>query len=341
MKRWTVMLIPHGQGTTRTLSVCGAHMWLVVALIAGLAFMSTFMYQRYLSASHHASRLLEQCETLQQLSVAPSTPAPVAHVADEGLSAAQRAEIERSIRAEYEKRDAEIVKQLSDIYDLEAQLREIHKLPPKTTGTTGYIQRNSSGGKGGPLGSGPASEAEAARERLRPPHVIYGLTHPSADLIIREADVRMASLRNLMDAMDAQRERVERTPTGWPTRDRRRELSSLFGNRRDPFTRALRHHDGLDITAPYGTSVMCTAAGKVVKSGYDGEYGNMVIIDHGNGTETLYAHMAKRLVKTGDEVNRGDTIGTLGSTGRSTGPHIHYEVRVRGRAVDPEPYIGN
>lgn len=114
-----------------------------------------------------------------------------------------------------------------------------------------------------------------------------------------------------------------------------KDITSPFGNRRDPFLGRLALHSGIDFRFAPGEKVRPTAAGKVITAGWTGGYGNMVEVDHGNGISTRYGHMSQILVKVGDTVDRGDVIGLAGSTGRSTGTHLHYEVRQNGRAVDP------
>jgi murein DD-endopeptidase MepM/ murein hydrolase activator NlpD len=118
-----------------------------------------------------------------------------------------------------------------------------------------------------------------------------------------------------------------------------REITSPFGNRKDPFLGKLALHTGVDFRFNSGERVTATAPGKVISAGWSGGYGNMVEIDHGNGISTRYGHMADILVKTGDTVRTGDIIGLAGSTGRSTGTHLHYEVRVHGLAIDPLYFV--
>jgi murein DD-endopeptidase MepM/ murein hydrolase activator NlpD len=118
-----------------------------------------------------------------------------------------------------------------------------------------------------------------------------------------------------------------------------REITSPFGNRKDPFLGKLALHTGVDFGFNSGEKVTATAPGKVISAGWSGGYGNMVEIDHGNGISTRYGHMADILVKTGETVKTGDIIGLAGSTGRSTGTHLHYEVRVHGQAVDPLHFV--
>ena len=117
-------------------------------------------------------------------------------------------------------------------------------------------------------------------------------------------------------------------------------VSSVFGNRKDPINGSHRHHNGLDIAAPEGTAIQSVRDGVVSFSGDRGGYGNLVIVDHGDGLETRYAHCAELRVEEGQRVQSGDTIATVGSTGRSTGPHLHLEARKEGAPVDPVHLFG-
>ena len=118
-------------------------------------------------------------------------------------------------------------------------------------------------------------------------------------------------------------------------------FSSSFGYRRDPFHGTAALHAGLDFAAPMGSPVLATADGRVTFVGTKGGYGRTVEITHGNGLMTRYGHLSGWKAKVGDRVQAGDQVGMLGSTGRSTGPHLHFEVRVHGRAVNPMPFLQN
>ncbi len=116
-------------------------------------------------------------------------------------------------------------------------------------------------------------------------------------------------------------------------------LSSDFGNRSDPFNGHKRMHQGIDIRGPLGTPVYATADGVVTRAQWANGYGNLVEINHGNGLETRYGHLSRLIAQPNERVRRGQLIGLMGSTGRSTGSHLHYEVRIAGNAVNPLPYI--
>lgn len=147
----------------------------------------------------------------------------------------------------------------------------------------------------------------------------------------------LAQLDTALSRLEAVRSTAESLPFRNPAIGK--EITSPFGNRRDPFLGRLALHSGVDFRFAAGEKIRPTAPGKVVNAGWTGGYGNMVEIDHGNGISTRYGHMSQILVKTGDMVGRSDVIGLAGSTGRSTGTHLHYEVRQNGRAVDPVYFL--
>jgi murein DD-endopeptidase MepM/ murein hydrolase activator NlpD len=117
------------------------------------------------------------------------------------------------------------------------------------------------------------------------------------------------------------------------------DLTSGFGYRSDPFTRRPAMHTGLDFRAEHGAPVRAAAAGTVIAAERDGGYGNMVEIDHGNGVSTRYAHLSAIVVAEGESVRAGAVVGRVGTTGRSTGPHLHYETRINDEAVDPQRFL--
>ena len=117
-------------------------------------------------------------------------------------------------------------------------------------------------------------------------------------------------------------------------------ITSYYGNRKDPFTGKTAYHSGYDFACAKGTKIYAADSGTVVIAKWNGGYGNCVTINHGGGIMTLYGHCSELLVTAGQKVSRGDVIAKVGSTGRSTGNHLHFEVRKNGSVIDPSPYIG-
>lgn len=160
---------------------------------------------------------------------------------------------------------------------------------------------------------------------------------------LANADDTFGLLRTVLEGLESRLHHVRRdlerrnaladaTPSIWPVHG---WLSSTMGWRRDPITGGADYHPGLDIAAERGHPVHATAAGRVALSGYQGAYGNLVVIDHGFGLETRYGHLSNLDVQHGDWVERGDIIGRVGATGRATGYHVHYEVLANGKLLNP------
>jgi murein DD-endopeptidase MepM/ murein hydrolase activator NlpD len=145
-----------------------------------------------------------------------------------------------------------------------------------------------------------------------------------------------ASLQMLIEYFEDKRSLYASTPAVWPVRG---WVTSPFGNRTSPFSGILKFHEGMDIAAQTGTPVVAPADGVVIKAGFGTGYGNMVEISHGYGIKTLFAHNSRLHVKAGQRVKRGDVVSYVGDSGSSTGPHLHYEVRVNGLPVNPVRYL--
>jgi murein DD-endopeptidase MepM/ murein hydrolase activator NlpD len=168
-----------------------------------------------------------------------------------------------------------------------------------------------------------------------------GGPHVAADeATVTAVEVRAAQLEGQLRAYeDALRRKLEleRIPSIWPVGG---EITDDFGVRRNPFGGgSAEFHDGLDIATAWGTPVIATGNGTVSFAGSQNGYGQIVVVDHGDGLSTAYGHLSKIDVEQGREIKRGDTLGRVGSTGRSTGPHLHYEVRVGEAAVSPARYL--
>lgn len=167
---------------------------------------------------------------------------------------------------------------------------------------------------------------------LQVPDFISALNDLSAQL-----DDRSRQLGVLETLMMNRNLQAEVMPTGRPVS--RGWLSSYFGLRTDPFSGRRVHHSGVDFAGKLGSDVVAVAAGVVQYAGKRSGYGNLVEINHGNGYVTRYGHNLKNLVNVGQTIKKGEVIAKMGTTGRSTGPHVHFEVMVNGRAVNPKKYI--
>jgi murein DD-endopeptidase MepM/ murein hydrolase activator NlpD len=155
--------------------------------------------------------------------------------------------------------------------------------------------------------------------------------------LIRRANLMASSFEEAKDSLASHAQRLAATPSIMPTQG---WLTSAFSSMREhPILHIARPHEGIDVTAPMGSPIEAPAAGVVTDAGWESGYGNTVTIDHGYGVVTKFAHASKLLVKTGQRVQRGQRIALVGNTGLATGPHLHYEVHVNGRPVDPLRYV--
>ncbi len=158
------------------------------------------------------------------------------------------------------------------------------------------------------------------------------------DAISQKLEESHKNLDTLIEDVEKKLAYLEAKPNLTPAPGR---VASTFGYRRDPFGRGREFHSGIDIANNSGVKIKAAGGGIVTYAGYNGGYGNFIIIKHGYGYESLYAHNRKLLVKRGDQVSKGDIIAEMGSTGRSTGPHLHFEVHFQGRAVNPYTVLNN
>lgn len=193
------------------------------------------------------------------------------------------------------------------------------------------------------------SEDSAAASRSAPPRLTNYNGQGGPDIQPNAAELtnlvkelktavtqREQSLLELKNQLTEKNERLAVTPSIWPTNG---EVTSRFGWRSSPWGAGSDWHPGIDIANETGTPIVAAADGTVVNSGWVGGYGKMIEIDHGNGIVTVYGHNSQMLVTPGQQVKKGQTIAYMGSTGNSTGSHLHYEVRVNGTAVNPASFL--
>ncbi len=199
---------------------------------------------------------------------------------------------------------------------------------------------NNSSGSSGLIGIGtiPQDELDWDIPLEEKHNTLMREMHRQVDQVKSAAKTQAFDFTGLIQKLEEKRNLLASTPSirpveGWVT--------SRFGYRISPFTGQKEFHTGLDIANRIGTKLVATANGRVSYASRKRHYGNLIILDHGFGRVTKYGHLKKILVKRGQKVKRGDVIGLLGNTGRSTGPHVHYEVRINGAPVNPLQYIIN
>lgn len=217
---------------------------------------------------------------------------------------------------------------LARIVRLDKKLREVAGIDKTLPGSTDIEQ-----GIGGPipLGIDLAHTALSSDEKayLRRLSLIM-------DRLGEGYSYEEASMEQLAEVLAEKRSMLARLPNIWPAAGL---LTSKFGMRRHPTLGVVRLHEGIDIAAPRGSEVIAPADGLVIFAGWKGGYGNLLSIDHGSGFITRYGHLSKFNVKTGQKVRKGESVANIGATGQSTGPHLHYEVRLNGLPVNPLKYI--
>ncbi|MGH7560398.1 MAG: M23 family metallopeptidase [Gemmatimonadales bacterium] len=182
---------------------------------------------------------------------------------------------------------------------------------------------------------GPSSERDATEDSRLVGRA--GLVRVDLNALIRRANLLSRSFREAGDSLVRHADRLAATPSIMPTSG---WLTSAFSRMREhPILHTARPHEGIDVSAPRGAPIEAPANGVVVEAGWDAGYGNVVTIDHGYGIVTRFAHASRLLVRRGQKVRRGEQIATVGNSGLSTGPHLHYEVHVNGRPVNPMRYV--
>ena len=298
-RRWTFVIVPHGSGTSRNLEVSASALKLAGALVAAVLMVALALGFATITRSFD-------------------------------LAKAEKLGRDNAVLAEEIGRMHGRLMELSDTLDRIArrddQIRVLANLEPIDP----QVQAAGIGGPRAPLTSTEVAatgvlgrQAEQVREDLS------GL--------IRRASLLATSFAVAVDSLEGHKKRMESTPSILPTQG---WLSSNYSTSRlHPILNVARPHVGIDVTAPTGTPIEAPAAGRVSFAGTKTGYGKTVIIQHGFGVETRFAHASKLLVQQGQRVTRGDRIAVVGKSGLATAPHLHYEVHVNGRAVNPLKYI--
>jgi murein DD-endopeptidase MepM/ murein hydrolase activator NlpD len=300
--KWTLMLVPHDNDRVRSIHVTGRGVRAVVA--SSLLLLLLF-------ATVSVGFFLKQSQEIR----------------------AEMLSRENRLLAAEVKGMRDSMRVLNTSIETLAQKDEKFRVIAGLDGLDGDLQRVGIGGPG-------TSTLESAELYTMNPEVGHEVFATSTDLgtLLRRARLLNASMDEAIHTLREHTERLDATPSIAPSSG---VLSSLFSrNRRHPVLRITRPHNGIDIAAPVGEPIIAPAAGTVRFAGWkSGGYGNTVEIDHGHGYVTRFAHASKVLVRAGQQVRRGDTIAEVGATGLVSGPHLHYEVEVNGRQVDPLNFI--
>jgi murein DD-endopeptidase MepM/ murein hydrolase activator NlpD len=295
------MVVPHGEGNSKSVSISMT----VFRLLAGVA-------------------------VVMVATVLAAVVGIVSHTVD--LSKASRLERENQVlNAELAKLDTR-VEALSDTVALISRRDEEIRLVAGLSPLDPEVRR---AGIGGPVGDWPERERLIGQGGQLGQRAVG--VHLDLDALLRRASLISSSFREASESLSSQVQRLSATPSIMPTAG---FLTSNFSNLRyHPILHIGRPHEGIDVTAPYGTPIIAPAAGRVTEVGWKNGFGLMVEIDHGYGVRTIYAHLSRTAAVVGQRVRRGDGIGYVGSSGLSTSPHLHYEVHVNGRPVDPLRYV--
>jgi len=277
----------------------------------------------------------------------------VGKVAENELIRAENLELQNRWR-EAEQKFAHINDELDRVKRLNANLRHITSLndpdrklsmpqpepgqkPPEFVGgESGVASEPAQAGvaMGGPIAGGEGrmiADGDAKPPPAEDPDLLKSL-----DSLDKKVKAQEQEARALKSYFEDQQALLASAPSIWPVRG---WVTSDFSVRLDPYTGERMMHEGIDVAAGVGTPVRAPADGTVVFAGLEGGYGHVLVLDHGYGLKTRYGHLSRIDVKVGEKVKRGEYIAAVGNTGRSTGPHLHYEVRVNGMADNPRKFI--
>lgn len=306
-KNYHIVIFKDREGGFRNLRLRGSFAFLLFLIVGSLVGLNIYLWEHYSKSKVLESELEEARRTIQT-------------------------------------QDSQLFSLTGKLHDLEEDMSRVQQFDSKL-----HVLMNI--GKGTADAEDPEPKETEAREngdtagRYRDPvflsrhrDLFTRHVHSLVDDLIDNVQLEEVKQQTLVGFLRFNKESLFSIPSIWPVKG---YLTSGFGMRKAPIAGATRMHKGLDISNRVGTPIRAPADGKVTFSGYDGAYGICVTIDHGNGIITRYAHLHKAAVKPGDEVLRGEVVGALGNTGRSTGPHLHYEVHVNGIPVNPMRYILN
>jgi murein DD-endopeptidase MepM/ murein hydrolase activator NlpD len=299
---YTILVVPDRSAKTRKFRVQRKLLLRVVGALAGLFLLAIGMSVHYFMV--------------------------VGQVAENRLLSEENAQLRTQVKLIHEK-VAHVTQTLDRVERFDQKLRALTQLnDPERNLAIGPLPTND-------RPSGDEDPGETTSGHRRAPEDTAFL--PSKlDSLTAEADRQEQNIQELTRYFQDQKDLLASTPSIWPARG---WVTSDFGSRLDPFTADRLMHRGLDIANAPGSPVLAPSDGVVIFDGTEGGYGNVLVLDHGYGVRTRFGHLAKIFVKLGDKVKRGDKVAAIGNTGRSTGPHLHYEVRVNGIPENPRKFI--
>ena len=311
-EKLTLLLIPHSARPVATLRV-NSQVLQVCCVVLIILFMSlTVFAARYTQMVAHLNELRD-LRTVSQMQ-------------EEQLR-------ELTLSA------TELQDRLQQLARLDGEIRTLLKLSepqPASTMDALLLADSQVGVAGAAVGGGVTVGADQPLSVTTSTLTLSGLLAGTLDLLQQEMEQRLVSLQEVQIAAAEKVAYEAAKPALWPVEG---IVSSRYGYRPDPFGAYRQFHPAYDIAAPLGTPILATGDARVASTGWKSDLGNTVILDHGYNLRTLYGHVAKIVVSVGDRVKRGQIIAYVGTTGQSTGPHVHYEVQLRGTPVNPKGYL--
>ncbi|MEN6414029.1 MAG: M23 family metallopeptidase [Veillonellales bacterium] len=299
-REYTLIIVPHRGQAVRSIRIPIRMVKIGLAALCAVLFIVAGTFVNYQHTVSAANSEKAELERLRQVND------------DQGQQLEELGQATAALQQDMNRLDA-----------LDNEIRRLVNSDEASGASRGGIVRSNSGlyhGQGGPMVTPSVQDLTKLVRELQ-----------------QGVQAREASLTSLRDAVAAQQVRLAATPSIWPAGG---DVTSRFGWRSSPWGRGSDWHPGIDIANSAGTPIVATADGIVTESGWNsGGYGNMVQIDHGNGIVTIYGHTSQVLVSRGMQVKKGEVIAYMGSTGLSTGSHVHYEVRVNGTAVNPASFL--
>jgi murein DD-endopeptidase MepM/ murein hydrolase activator NlpD len=311
-RRWTILIVPHGTSESRSYQLGERGLRALIGAAVGLALMVVLA----------AAVLFTPWAT-------PSGR----------LAARENARLKTEL-ATIDKRLQTLLDTIAGIEQQDRRIRTLAGIEPDSTGDIA-AKELAIAGAGRPSTSHelPDTRDKPVRFASRPflGRLGFGGARPDIDGMIKRATQLSASFRAVSDTLSRNVERMANLPSIMPTNG---WLTSQFSRSRfHPILHTSRAHEGIDVVAPMGSPIVAPAAGRVSKAEREAGYGLMVQIDHGNGLVTTYAHILRIAVNVGQHVTRGQLIATVGNSGLTTGPHLHYEIQLNGKSVDPLTFV--